>query len=503
MLPRVLAVLPAAAAAVLLTANPRAQAPVATLIRNASLVDGTGAPPRRADVRIAGDRIAAVGELTATADDRTVDAAGLVLAPGFIDTHSHHDRGLPSARDALAAVSQGITTIVVGQDGGSAFPIASFLADLDAQPAAVNVASYVGHGTLRRQAMAADFKRKATDDEVRRMEELLRGEMAAGALGLSTGLEYDPGIYSDPVEVIRLAKVAASRGGRYISHLRSEDRTLWAAVEEAIAIGREAKLPVQISHLKLAMRSLWGQTGRLVGMLDRARAGGVQVTADVYPYTYWQSTATVLFPARNFNDRAEAEFVLKELVAPEGLLFGSFPPHPAYAGKTLAEIAGIRKTAPAETLLHLIGEAESAGTSAGIVATSMDEADVAGIMRWPHANICSDGMLGGAHPRGYGSFTRVLGRYVRERGILRLPEAIRKMTSLSAANVGIQQRGLIAPGRYADLVLFNPETVIDRASTGEPHAVSGGIAMVWVNGEVVFRDGATTRRYPGRVLRRP
>jgi N-acyl-D-amino-acid deacylase len=254
--------------------------------------------------------------------------------------------------------------------------------------------------------------------------------------------------------------------------------------------------------MKLAMRSLWGQSRRLLQMLERARNNGVQVTADVYPYTYWQSTATVLFPARDYDNRAEAEFVLRELVAPEGLLFGSFPPNTEYAGKTLAEIAAIRKTAPPDTLLSLIKEAESAGASAGVVATSMDERDIHAFMRWRFSNISSDGALAGAHPRGFGSFPRVLGLYARERNVLSLQEAVRKMTSLSAANVGLSDRGTIAPGRFADLVLFDPKTVIDQATTARPQAPSVGIEAVWVNGEIVFRDGSTTGRYPGRVLRR-
>ena len=476
--------------------------PGATLIRNATVLDGTGAAARRADVRIVGDRIAEVGQLTPSPSDRVVDARGLTLAPGFIDTHSHASRGLFEYRDALADVSQGITTVVVGQDGGSTLPLSEYFARLRSEPPAVNVASYAGHGTIRHQVMGDDFKRAATADEVRRMEDLLRTEMAAGALGLSTGLEYDPGIYSAPSEVVALAKVAAASGGRYISHIRSEDRTEWQAIDEIIAIGREARLPVQISHLKLAMRGLWGQADKLIQVLDRARAQNVQVTADIYPYTYWQSTITVLFPKREFADRTEAEFVLKEVVAPEDLLITRFEPEPAYAGKTLAQIAVLRNTPPAVALMDVIKIGEDRGASAGVIATSMDERDVALLLQWRFANVCTDGELAGAHPRGYGSFPRVLGRYVREQRVLRLPDAIRKMTSLAAANVGLADRGVIAPNKYADLVLFDPATVADRATTAEPHATSVGIDTVWVNGDVVFRDGNSSGAHPGRVLRR-
>src|SRR5437867_958233 len=288
-----------------------------TLIRNASVLDGTGAAARIADVRLVGDRIEAVGRLTPSPADRLVDARGLTLAPGFIDTHSHHSRGLFDQPDALAAVSQGITTIIVGQDGSSTLPLAALFSRLEREPAAVNVASYVGHGTIRREVLGADFKRHATAEETDRMSAMLRTEMAAGALGLSTGLEYDPGIYSAPDEVVALARVAASFGGRYISHIRSEDRTFWKAVDEVIAIGRDARLPVQISHAKLAMHGLWGQAGKLVDVLDRARWAGVNVTADIYPYAYWQSGITVLFPNRDFANRAEAEFVVNEVVKPD------------------------------------------------------------------------------------------------------------------------------------------------------------------------------------------
>ena len=476
--------------------------PPATIIRNAVILDGSGAAARRADVRIVSDRIAEVGELTPASSDRVVDAHGLTLAPGFIDTHSHASRGLFEYRDALADVSQGITTVVVGQDGGSTLPLSEYFARLGSEPPAVNVASYAGHGTIRHQVMGDDFKRTATADEVRRMEELLRTEMAAGALGLSTGLEYDPGIYSAPSEVVALAKVAAASSGRYISHIRSEDRTEWQAIDEIIAIGREARLPVQISHMKLAMRGWWGQADKLIQVLDRARAQNVQITADIYPYTYWQSTITVLFPKRDFANRTEAELVLKEVVAPEDLLITRFEAEPAYAGKTLAQIAGLRNTPPAVALMDVIKLGEDRGSSAGVIATSMDERDVARLLQWQFANVCTDGELMGAHPRGFGSFPRVLGRYVREQRVLTLADAIRKMTSLAAANVGLANRGVIAPGKYADLVLFDPASVTDRATTAEPHATSVGIDTVWVNGEVVFREGNSSGARPGRVLRR-
>jgi N-acyl-D-amino-acid deacylase len=478
-----------------------------TLIANARIIDGSGAAARSGSVRIASDRIAEVGNLRARPGERVVDASGLVLAPGFIDTHSHHDRGLFEMRDAVAAVSQGITTVVVGQDGGSHSPLAAFFARVDSNPPAVNVASYAGHGSIREQVMGDDFKRTATELEIERMRALLRADMVAGALGLSTGLEYDPGIYSAPREVVELAKVASSFGGRYISHVRSEDRQFWQAINEIIAIGREARIPVQVSHIKLAMRSLWGRADSLVRVLDRARTSGVDITADIYPYPYWQSTLTVLFPERDFENRATAEFVLREISAPDGLLLARFDPDPTYVGRTVAQIAAARGTDPPATLMALIRESLAAekvgGNSAeSVIGTSMDERDIERLLAWPFANVCSDGGLAGRHPRGFGAFTRVLGEYVRDRRILSLEDAIRKMTSLSARNVGIIDRGRIVAGHFADLVLFDPASVRDMATPEQPQLRSVGIRTVWVNGEVVYDDNAPSGRHPGRVIRR-
>ena len=477
------------------------------LITNASIIDGTGSPARAGSVRVRGDRIAAVGDLRLQPGDSTIDAGGLTLAPGFIDTHSHHDRGLDADRSALAVVSQGVTTIIVGQDGGSHLPLAGFFGALDARPAAINVASYVGHGSVRDSILGEDFKRRATPAEVDRMRALVAGDMGAGALGLSSGLEYDPGIYSDANEVLALARVAADSGGRYISHMRSEDRELFQAADELINIGRVNHMPVQISHAKLAMRSIWGRAPELIAKLDSARASGVDVTLDVYPYQFWQSTLTVLYPARDFANRATTDFVLREVATADGLLISRFEPNPEYAGKTVAEIARMRNSDPASTLEWLIKTSEDARKSGGkggqgVIGTSMDERDIARLIAWPFANISSDGELNGRHPRGFGSFPRVLGHYVREQRVVTLEEAIRKMTALAAHNVGIRDRGTIATGMYADLTLFDPSTVIDRATPADPHAVSVGIDRVWVNGAMVYAKGATTGALPGRVIRR-
>ncbi|MFL5581891.1 MAG: amidohydrolase family protein [Gemmatimonadaceae bacterium] len=478
-----------------------------TLITNVALLDGTGAPARPASVRIVGGRIAEVGQLSARGGETVVSGGGLVLAPGFVDTHSHADRALVRGSDALGALSQGITTVVVGQDGGSPYPLAAFFDTLERRTLPINVAAYVGHGTVRDRVMGDDFRRHATPAEVARMREMLEGELRAGALGLSTGLEYDPGIYSDRGEVLALARATAAAGGRYISHVRSEDRGFWDAVDEIIAIGRETRMPVQISHAKLAMVSLWGQGDSLIRVLDRARAEGINLTADVYPYRFWQSGLTVLFPARDYADRAAAEFALKEVAPPEGITLTSYGPDPSYEGKTVADVARLRGTDPVTTLMALVRDAvdaRTAGRSAGmtIIATSMVEQDIERLLAWPWANVCTDGELDGRHPRGFGSFPRVLGHYVRERRITTFPEAVRKMTSLAADNVGLRDRGRIRPGAPADLVLLDTLTVADRATPADPHAVSVGIAKVWVNGVLAYEGGKVTGQRSGRVLRR-
>ena len=505
-LPLLLVLIASATLALIASATPSAfgpqDAPTPLYIYNALVIDGTGAPPARMNVRIVGDRIVGVGDARTVLSERgdlMLDARGLALAPGFIDTHSHHDRGLATARDALAMVSQGVTTIVAGQDGGGS-GLAALFRRLEREPVSVNVASYAGHGPLRSRVMGDDFKRTATSGEVEKMKPLLQAEMDAGALGLSTGLEYDPGIYSDKSEVLALAKVAGDAGGRYISHVRSEDRWFWDAIDEVIAIGRANKMPVQISHIKLGMLDLWGQAAKAIGVLDAARADGVQLTADIYPYTYWQSNLGVFFPKRNFADATEAKFVLEHVTRAEEIIFNSYRRHPEYAGKTLADVAVMRGTPNVQTLMDLL--AEPGGSGVSIVARGMADADVERLIRWPFANVCSDGQSTGLHPRGFGSFPKVLGPYVRDKKLFGIEEAVRKMTSLAAANVGIVNRGRIAPGYFADLVLFDPAAVADRADFGKAQAQAVGIKTVWVNGQFVFRDGKTTGTYSGRPIRR-
>jgi N-acyl-D-amino-acid deacylase len=323
-----------------------------TLIVNASIVDGTGSPAHTGAVRIDGDRIAEVGALEPKSGERVVDAKGLTLTPGFIDVHSHHEDGLFEMRDAAPVVSQGVTTIIAGQDGSETYPIQELFERMEKTPPAVNVATYVGHGNVRTEVMGKeDFRRHASPEEIEKMRKLVDAEMQAGALGLSTGLEYDPGIYSAPEEVVELAKVAKRYNGRYISHIRSEDRYFWAAIDEIVNIGREAKIPVEVTHMKLAMKDWWGQSAKLLGILNAARAEGIDVTADVYPYDAWHSDLTVLFPKRDFTNRENAQFALDHVSPPDGIIISQFSPEPALVGKTLAEIAKARGTDPAKTLM--------------------------------------------------------------------------------------------------------------------------------------------------------
>ena len=477
------------------------------LITNISLLDGSGSAPVSARVRVNNGIITEIGELDACEGETIVNGDGKTLAPGFIDTHSHADSDIFDRPDALPVVSQGITTIVVGQDGRSPYPLSEFFGNLDVVPAAVNVTSYVGHGTLRSEVMGDDFRRAATEAEIEQMKQLLVSELESGALGLAAGLEYEPGIHSETSEVLELAQIVAAAGGRYISHVRSEDRWFEDAIDEIILIGRETGMPVQVSHIKLAMKRLWGSANELIDKLEEARSEGINITADIYPYEYWQSTIMVLLPDRDPTNLETIANVLDQIAPPDGLWMTKFEPNPDYVGKTLSEIASLREvdaiTAFSQIALEALEwEREHGKRAESIIGTSMDETDISALMAWPHANICTDGGIINLHPRSAGSFPRVLGRYVREQNVMSLAEAIRKMTSLAAENMGFTDRGLIKAGMAADLVLFDPETVIDHATPLQPTLLSTGINSVWVNGELVYTNGMTTAARPGRVIRK-
>lgn len=485
------------------------QAAASTLITGASVYDGTGTPAQKVAVRVDKDVIVAVGALRPRKGETVIDGKGMALSPGFIDAHSHHDRGDYADRAMPTLLAQGVTSIVIGQDGESAAAFADIAAKFNARPPAINVGTYTGHGYLRDKVMGADFKRNASPAEVSAMQGLLAADIKAGSLGLSTGLEYDPGIYSDHAELLALTRTAASGGGRYISHMRNEDVTFDAALDELLDLGEKTGIPVQVSHLKLGVVDRWGTAKGVLAKLDAARARGIKVTADVYPYEYWQSTLTVLFPKRDFTDIEAARFALQHLTTPEGMLLGFYAPDPSLVGKTIAQIAAARGQEPAATYLALIQAAEAwklanpdKGRAEAVIGTAMDPHDVADFIAWDHSVICSDGMIGSRHPRGSGAFAKVLRRYVRDQKRLTMAQAVRKMTAQTAEQLGIAGRGTIRKGYKADLVLFDPNRITDNATVEAPGALAEGVSMVMVNGVVVAEKGKATGANPGRIIRR-
>lgn len=474
--------------------------PTTHLIKNVNVIDGTGLAAFPANVRVVNDRISDIGNLTPFPNENITDGNGKILAPGFIDSHSHHGGGLEKDPSAIAVTSQGITTIIIGQDGGST-PIDSIINSIKKSPISVNVASYTGQASLREMIMKDDLFRKATNTEIDSMKIILANEMDKGSLGLSTGLEYEEAFYSNRDEVVALSKVAAEKGGRYISHIRSEDLHIESAIDEIIEIGRLAKIPVQITHIKIAMRSKWGNSSKIIRQLEQARLQGIDITADIYPYTMWNSTPRVLFPKKDFENLSSAEFATRELFDPNASFMVRYTPNSSWEGKTVTEIAYINNETPAEGLLRIIKETSGPDQSATIVAKSMSEEDISNFMKWPYTSICTDGSMNG-HPRGHGAFPRVLGKYVNEQKLMSLETAIQKMTSLAAENAGISERGLIVPGYFADLVLFDPETVIDNATIEHPKALSKGIHYVWVNGKLVYNNQTSIANFPGMFLKR-
>jgi N-acyl-D-amino-acid deacylase len=522
------------------------------LIRGGLVVDGTGAPARPADVAIEGDRIAAVERLPEARARRVVDATGLAVAPGFIDMHSHADYTLPGLPTADSKVHQGFTLEVVGNCGASPAPVdaerraavmetaglatpplawdwssfGSFLDRLRRPGTSVNVAALVGHGTVRIHAMGMRDD-APTPAERSAMETAVRRAMGEGAAGLSTGLIYPPGVYADTDEIVALARVVARAGGFYASHIRGEGDTLLEAIAEAIEVGRRAGLPVQISHLKASGRPNWPKLARAIEVIEAARAEGLDVTADMYPYTAGSTTLTALLPPwahvggrpallARLGDPAERARLRAALEGPglahgagwEAISICACPPRPAWEGRTLQELAAERGTAPAETVLDVLHEA---GGEAEMILFMMSEDNVTRGLGYSQVMIGSDGegraargpyATGKPHPRNYGTCPRFLGHYVRERGILPLEEAVRKMTGLPASRLRLPDRGVVRPRAYADVVVFDPERIADTATFQDPHRYPAGIPWVLVNGEPVVAEGRHTGARPGRVLAR-
>ncbi len=496
------------------------------LIVNGHIVDGTGGPWYRAAIAIDGDTIAAIGALSQAQAARTIDANGLVVAPGFIDIHTHARRGIFEVPTAENYVRQGVTTLMEGNDGSSPIPLAPFLAKLQATPISVNFGSFAGHGSIRAAVMGLE-NRKATPPEIEKMKDLARQAMRDGAFGLSTGLFYVPGNYAATEEVVEIAKVVGQMGGMHISHMRDEAARVSDSVAETIRIGEDGRLPTQVTHHKVIGTANWGKSTDTLRLIEEARARGVDATIDAYPYTASSTGTAALFPqwslaggskemVKRLHDPAQRAkikaSIAENIVAnrgggnPKNVVMASCGFDVSLAGKNLAQITDERGKTPtpenaAETTMDI---QEKGGCSA--VYHAIDEGDVERILRYPFTMIGSDGeipIFGVAvpHPRSYGTFARVLGRYVRERKVLTLEDAVRRMSALPANRLGLVDRGLLRPGMKADLVIFDPATVADRATFPQPHQYAVGVRDVLVNGAPVLENGKITTNRPGRVLR--
>jgi N-acyl-D-amino-acid deacylase len=489
------------------------------------IVDGSGQPARRADLGILNGRIAAIGSITRTDAREVIDAAGLLVAPGFIDVHTHAD---DLVEQPLAAnfVRMGVTTVIAGNCGSSALDIGEALANVGRTGVSVNFATLIGHNTVRSAVMGAENRLPAIRD-MQKMRSLVWRGMADGAVGFSTGLQYVPGTYAGAPEIIDLAHVAGNAGGVYATHMRNEGTTLEAAIEESIRVGFTTGARVQISHLKVDSPSRWGASEKALAMIDAARGRGVQVMADQYAYTAASSTLSIRFPAwsleggqaalvERLNDNVQWTKIKEEirgLLAERGLSDLSFAVVASYGadsslnGLTMKEIAGkLKGSDSADAQLEAARDMMLKG-GASMVYHFMSDRDVERIMRHPFVAFASDsGVLtpgaGTPHPRGYGNTARVLGEYVRKRGVIRAEEAVRKMTSLPAGHFRLERRGLLKVGYAADVVLFDVRTVRDAATFEQPHAFAEGIPYVLVNGVVVVRNGEHTGARTGEALTR-
>ena len=498
------------------------------LLVGGTVVDGTGAPGRRADVAIAGNRVVAVGEnLSRTGARRVLEVTGQVVAPGFIDLHAHLE---PLLQLSLmeSALRQGVTLALGGPDGGSPLPLGPYLDSVRAVRPGINVAYLVGHNDVRRAVMNMDA-RAPSAAELSRMKQLVAEAMGQGAFGLSTGLLYLPGTYSNVEEVIALAQVASDSGGMYTSHLRKEGIGLLDGVGEALEIGRRARIPVVLTHHKAVGQQMWGKSTVTLAMVDSARRAGTDVMIDQYPYTATHTGIGVLVPSwamaggtgefrkrlavPALRDSIKADIVFNILNDRGGgdlarVQFSRVPWDRTLEGKTLKDWAARRNMAPTpENGAELVLEAMLNGGGNAIYHV-LDEGDVRRIMTHPFTMIASDGRLsqpgdGHPHPRAYGTFPRVLGRYVREQRLLSLEQAVHKMTQMPAQRLGLSDRGVLRVGAVADVVVFDAGTVVDQSTFTAPHQYPKGVGTVVVNGVVAVENGTPTGARAGTVVTRP
>lgn len=502
------------------------------VLTGGTVYTGENTEPQLADIWIKGDRIVGMGDLGWAPADLVLDVSGLVVAPGFIDIHSHAVResrdksGLFTHPDAENYIRQGVTTIIGGPDGGSDWPISTLLDDVEAAPASVNFGTFVGHNRIREEVMQRE-DRAPTHDELERMKAMVDQAMREGAYGLSTGLKYIPGAYSETEEVIDLARVAGQHGGIHISHMREEGLELLKSVEETIRIGEEGGLPTQITHHKAMGSRMWGASKESLAMVDAAVARGVDVSSDQYPYAASSTGISVLFPAwsqaggrqqllarlADPDTRAQIKAaVIDNMINDRGgndparVAIANCDWNPSFNGKNFSEVLQERAQPAdmdhaAELAIELM---EGGGCSA--VYHAMSDEDVVRILQHPLTMISSDGGIqipgeGVPHPRNYGAFARVLNVYVREQHVLTLPSAIHKMTRMPADRLTLEDRGRITVGALADIVVFDLDEVRDTATFKDPHQYAEGMKHVLVNGTAVLLNGEMTGARPGQVLR--